>query len=315
MSTNPLQNLAQPSRIQQMMRNCGTAVQNLVYSMSQNHSALKTNILVVSSLILVISRIVISQASARGAKGTPNEHFRYRESIRTLIREAAGWTLSFLLLRSIENGIKFGLRQLFEINLNPARETLLKGAEKLINTHDLKTVGVIQTVKNVAAQIKAYATGQVLPAIQKETRPYYANQFFRFNPQNEYYNIFKGFIGLFSSSRNLSAQEQMKNFYEWFPILVGSVPAIGMSGYALERFNLDYSQPIIDALAARKKKTANLPMTQTMGLPSIPPTLQPPSVKTPTFADGYNAPLQAAPRFNQFINRVQTQQFERRVFP
>jgi hypothetical protein len=313
--TNPAHNLqqlaqselmAQPTRIHQFMRNCGTAMGNLVHSMSQNHTALKTNVLVLSSLILVISRIIISQASAKAAKGTPNEPFRYRESIRTFIREAAGWTLSFLLLRTIENVIRAGIRKAFGINLTAPASHLLKGAAKVIESHELKNVGVLETVKKVGSQAKNLVLGRALPAIEKESGTYYANSHFHFNEKNDFYQIFKGFIGMFSPNRHLSATEQMKNFYEWFPILMGSIPAIGMSGYALERFNLDYSQPIIDALAARKKKQASLPMSATLNLPSVPQplhgTFQPPLQP--------NSPLKKS-GFNQYVQRVQLGQVER----
>jgi hypothetical protein len=87
---------------------------------------------------------------------------------------------------------------------------------------------------------------------------------------------------------------------------MGSIPAIGMSGYALERFNLDYSQPIIDALAARKKKQASLPMSATLNLPSVPQplhgTFQPPLQP--------NSPLKKS-GFNQYVQRVQLGQVER----
>jgi hypothetical protein len=321
--TNPVQQLqnfaqtellAQPSRLHQFMKNCGTAMGNLFHSLSQNHTALKTNVLVLSSLILVMSRIIISQASSKAAQGTPNEHFRYREAIRTFIREAAGWTLSFLLLRTIENVIRAGIRKAFGINLTAPASHLLKGAAKVIESHELKNVGILETFKKVGSQAKNLMLGRALPAIEKEAGTYYANSHFHFNEKNEFYQIFKGFIGLFSPSRHVSPTEQMKNFYEWFPILMGSIPAIGMSGYALERFNLDYSQPIIDALAARKKKQASLSMSSTLNLPSVPQPLhgsfQPP---TQSVLPATSSPLKR-PGFNQYVQRIQMGQLERQTF-
>lgn len=284
--------------------------QNYGHYLTQNHASLKTNVLVLSSLILVLSRIGISQASAKKAQGTPDGPFRYREAVRTTIREACGWTLSFLLLRSIEMGVKAALRKVFEINLNPAKEALATETEKLIKKFELEPAGIFKSVKRWASDAWSFIRNKPFEAVELKTGPYYGSSFFHFNEKGNYKSL-EGFISLFSGgNKNLSAEQKMRNFYRWFPILVGSIPAVFLSGYALERFNMDHSQKVFDAIAAHKQKRM---LARNGGV--MPPNMQAKNQASSfTPANSFSGGEHLSTLNNQFsdyIGRIQQEQLQR----
>jgi hypothetical protein len=298
------------TQLPQLLQNGVNLARNYLYTLSQNHGSLKTNVLVLSSLILVMSRIAISMGSAKRAEGTPDGPFRYREAIRTFIREAAGWTLSFLVLRAIETGVKAGIRSMFKISLNPDPVLLSNAVEKHLMAHELKGAGLFRTAGSLVKQGWDFLRGRTLAPVTPLKAPYYGSSFFHFDVNNPLFKKLEGFIGLFSGGRPVSAEEKMRNFYRWFPILVGSVPAIGLSGYALERFNLNHSQDIINALAARKQQKNGLSPSQPVGQAPLSGHAVP---VQPAVLD--QSARQVESRFHNYLNRVYSQQISRGTFP
>lgn len=298
-----------------LMANTRTLAKNYLHTLPQNHSNLRSNVLIFSSLILVLSRIAIAKVSAQKAQDKPDGNFRYREFIRTFIREAAGWTLSFMLLRSIEKVVRYGVIKAFKIHLAPAAEHLAnvaKPTEKLIHQFELKPRTLMGTFGEVFGQVKQVLKGKPLEIspLQNAT-PYYGSNHFSFDNHKLYdWLENRKVMSLFSGFQNLSPLEKVKQFYRYFPIVVGSIPAIALSGYALERFNIDHSQKIFDALAARKNKRArNTLSPATLVSQPVSPT-PPVSPVNITFADA-SLSSSNSDRFASFIQGIRDKQAQR----
>ncbi len=77
--------------------------------------SIKNNALIISALMLVTARIVLSNLAAVKAKGTPDENFRRTEAIKTSIREGGGWVLSYLFFRLLQRLTKRSISRAFYI--------------------------------------------------------------------------------------------------------------------------------------------------------------------------------------------------------
>ncbi|MBY0404827.1 MAG: hypothetical protein K2X66_13080, partial [Cyanobacteria bacterium] len=228
------------SQLPKLLTNGKRLATNYAHYLSQNSSTLKTNALVISSLILVLSRIAIAQGSAKKASGTPEGPFRYREAIRTTIREAAGWTLSFMVLRTFEFAVKKGLVNYFKINFAPAvqnaahtaEEALKAGTEQFIKKHELGATGLFKSIGTFGKNMVDFIRNKPFETVAAQKGAYYGSQFFQFS-HPERFKQWEGLINLFSANKNAPAVDRLKNFYQWFPLLMGSIPAITLSGYAL----------------------------------------------------------------------------------
>ncbi len=225
-----------------LAKNLKTVAGDYAHILTQDHASLKANALIFSTLILVLSRISIAYGSAKKSKGTPDEQYRQQEFIRTTIRELCGWTLSFVAFRFFESQLKRGIRHFLKIGKSnaPAMKEYLKQMGDDIGNW-------------LKGDLKAIRKPQRGPFIGRE------QEFSRFD--RDVYNKpwVKSLIELFSrNDRKLSAEAKISNFYDWFPILVGSIPSLYLSGYALERFSIDNSKMVVDSfnswLNARKQK-------------------------------------------------------------
>lgn len=214
--------ISRSSQIPQLLKNSKTVLRNYGYNFIQDHSALKPNTLIWAMLALVVARIVIAHHSAQRAKGTPNAAFRHREAIQTTFRESAGWVLSYYVLRAIQASTKYALRKLFGIKEDPK--------------------GVLKVYDELKAQVSALWKRSALPEVKKmEDALDGFKPAFKFDPKSFGYRHFKGFVELFSRDK----AKALQNFYETGPLIFGSVIAVFLSGYVLERFSLKYAPKLI----------------------------------------------------------------------
>ncbi len=213
-------------------KNLATLGGDFTHTLVQDHASLKINALIVSTLILILSRIGISYASAKKAENTPEEQYRRQEFIRTGIREIGGWTLSFVALRFFERQVR-----------NWIKSKGFLGLEKYVK----KPLGnYFDKIKN---QVKSWANGSIQPL--KPTRlPFEGleQEFSHYDPIK--YKGWQGtLIELFSyKNKTASTPKKIEKFHEWFPLLVGSIPSVILSGYYLERFSMDHSQIVVTAV-------------------------------------------------------------------
>jgi len=212
------------------LRNVGTVFKNKVVSMFQDPETLKTDSLILASLVLVISRIVVANLSAMRAMGTPEGPYRYRESIRTDLREILGWTLGFVVLRQVQNWIRKGLAKPMGITKvgEPVKYPLWQNLKTALAGNKPDTVKLdLSTIERLE-----YNAGQASKKLLN------------------FLNKHKVFQKL-----GKTEAERMLSLYKAVPIALGSIPAVFLAGYALERFTRDYSDQVVDLVS----KTFNKP--------------------------------------------------------
>lgn len=225
-------------------------VQKDFFSNILPESVLRPNALIVSSFLLVVSRIFAVNKSAAQAKGTTEEHHRRSEAIKTSIREIGGFSLSFLVLRFIEGIVKKVLR----------RKLTLPEPPKLLP----------HTWKQFIFAIKEGHKNRAIPQSLIYTNPDFSMPKNPSNVINNYKRLHLDSL-FFKSKRalNLSGEAQIariaKNI-EWLlsyaPTLIGTVPAIILSGYFLERFTQNHAASVAEKLShqfQKKDKAQDLP--------------------------------------------------------
>lgn len=223
----------------------GAAVLNKGKSF-MNPEFIKEQSLILASLALVISRIVVANVSAMQARGTADGPFRYRESIRTDMREIGGFTMGFLVLRAFQWGIKKGLR---------AGLNIKEPADSGYNYKLFENLG------------KAWK-GESVDKFQAD---YAREAKVLFKEQGNFGKLGK----LMQKIPNLvpgdlkKAETFFSKVYRHAPIIIGSVPTVFLAGYMLERMTRDHSEVIVDAVSKRLGGGSH------DHPPSVPPISQP----------------------------------------
>lgn len=273
--------LSTPQAAKQFTRNMGLGMKYAIPNLLDNTLLLKNNSLIVASLILVISRILVANLSALKAKGTPQGPYRYQESMRTTIRESAGWTLSFAVLRQFQTLIKKGMRRIFGIlDVDPSTPTTF-------SEHVSKNIRALVKREHLDAPVD-----WVDPA-REGSFNYLDNQ-----ASQKAIAIMRKIPGLAQKD----GQTLMKGFYRLAPIIVGSLPSIIIGGFALEALTRDKSDQVINGVSRvfhHGKSTEQAGNNQSsqfgaISSPTVTPNLQPPT----TPQAGSAAP--AAPTANPF---------------
>lgn len=189
----------------------------------QNPMAFKDQALSIASLVLVVSRVLVANFSALRARGTADGPYRYRESIRTDIREIAGWTFSFAVLRQVQ--------KLIERKLNAA-----------MNVKTFKDPNVTSIRNDVSALFSNKPIRESMPQlgfIEKSTEhirtPRFLEKVWKTNwAQNQFKKNERDFA-LFVN-KNL-------------PMAAASIPSIFLAGYVLEGFARDHCNQVVDSIS------------------------------------------------------------------
>lgn len=220
-----------------ILSNSWQIVKNKANSLVQNPDSLKNESLILASLALVISRIIIANVSAVNARGTSEGPYRYRESIRTTIREVCGWTLGFMVLRAIQAklrakiGSHLGVKAAEDKNsysLFGSFLNMLKKPGDKVNPINLDLAQSLEPTYNKAVQ-KNYV------------KTFLGSDFAR--------NLIRNRFG---------GQEEkfVKFLYKVCPIAIASIPTVALAGYALERFTRDHSDKVVDFVSGSLNKGA-----------------------------------------------------------
>jgi hypothetical protein len=213
----------------------------------------------------------VSNYSAIKAKGTPEAHMRYREAIRTNIREPMGFFAGFIILRQIERfirnfaGKKLGIEEKGNPNPYPFWSALKNWFKH--PTHEVASLKV-----NLTADSKSIIKSMENPNIQKLV----------------------GGVQWLSKKFNKNwltkpaAQEAfIRQFYNLGPIIAASVPAVILAGVVLEKLTRDYSDRVVDFIsshlsskgkpngAPQKPAASPVAMPATFGANPQPASFQP----------------------------------------
>lgn len=228
----------------QLGRNVARIARNTGNNLLQDHARLKTNSLIVSSLILVLSRVFIANLTAQKTKGTPEGPLRYREAVRTTIREFCGWTFGYIILRWVQNMTKTAMK--IHFGIKDRHGEIPKASARYFKE---RWAGMLKEQPLVKALSSAFKREKfTIPVSEMDTTIEKAMEF----AHPERVAKAKGFFEKFlPAARRMGTQEFMETLMRWAPIAVGSVPAVLLAGYALERFTRDHSENVVDAISKR----------------------------------------------------------------
>jgi hypothetical protein len=220
-----------------VFKNLGQLASNKFTSLIQNPDSLKAESLILASLALVISRICIATTSAIKAQGTPEGPYRYKESIRTDIREVCGWTFGFVVLRFIQNKIvKPALGKLLGVteSADPNAYSLWKGMKELFKGK------VEKFTPHLEQGVVTEWNGSRVSKWLAEAKPvqWLINK-------------------LYGNLEHDAKADFMVKLYKMGGIFLASIPTVALAGYALERFTRDHSDQVVDAVSGFLSNSAH----------------------------------------------------------
>lgn len=238
---------------------------------------MKEQSLILASLALVISRIVVANVSAMQARGTADGPYRYRESIRTDMREVGGFSLGFLVLRAFQAGIRKGLRA--GLNIKPPED----------GGHSYK---LFENLKKVCKE--GVAPAPFDPDYAKEVKVH-------FNKEGGF-----GKLGALMQKipkvpvQAKDAEAFFTKVYKRGPIIIGSIPTVFLAGFMLERMTRDHSEAVVDAVSKHfgggSKSPSQQPVSSQPAAPSVSSVGALPVTTLPQFgANRYAMPYPARP--------------------
>lgn len=229
----PLQRINSLQAVGQLAKNSARVVAGASHNMMLNPKMLTRNSLIASTFILVVSRIAIAFQSAKKAKGTPEESYRQKEAIKTTIREAGGWSLTYGFFRGVEYLTRLALRRTFGIE----RQDMGLGLKDF--RHE---------IGHALKRRKSPFNG-VRPIEMVD------NYSFSYSQKSRYDKL-EPFVEWLHKKLPLSKETfiddaarklaRMKALYKWVPVIAATLPTILMSGVLLERYTRDHADEMAD---------------------------------------------------------------------
>jgi hypothetical protein len=201
-------------------------------------ASLKNNGFILSSLVQVALRITLGWINEKATQDPGQKDLRFREAIRTTLRETGGFTMSYMVLRETEKIIKAVLEK-------------LQGPAARVKRPPM---AFDRLCRDLSQGFKALFQGKPLPKLSpnrleelEKTAPYIPDmqsvlgRWFTRQTQNGW---LKG--------KNPAAL--MKLTHEWLPVSIGSAVAVALSGFWLEWLTLHKSEQIVTFTSKQIKK-------------------------------------------------------------
>lgn len=291
-----------------------------VYRQVHNITDFRTNAFIISALIQVLSRIGVANISAKESVGTPEAPFRYQEAVKTTFREGLGFFLSYGLVRGIQRGSRKFLLNHLGITPPPAVNPFPKvstsarqlGSQLYHAIFNKSGIPLIER-SNLDDLMIHYDKLDFKFDVAKEARQLKVEKAIDWvykligrvdftNPEKlkalgEYYHVD---VKKMSSDavKLFLKQHKFRQFFTWLPLIVGSIPALILSGYCLEKFSQKYAEPLAQKIARSLHKNDATP-APVPTVPSQKPAFKPnPLASFPTvaYANQYQ-PQAMAPMF------------------
>ena len=268
-------------RLGTMLGNCGRALSNFGWGSIHNIDSFKNNAVILSSFLQVSSRILVANQTAVKAKGQPDESFVLSESVKTMVREALAFFLSFIVLRAVQRTsidvfknmlwVKKGVSTSTPL-INRALQGLFRVKPQIIQELNANNVcktfpSLRRTLANIDQQIKRLVTGEPLGRIEpvnlsavfpdKLVKPEVVFDeakrplFEKMRPIVERVHRWAG------GAAADTDYQKLHSFFNWVPALIGSVPALLLSGWWLERFTQKHARSVSAKIAGYINGTSN----------------------------------------------------------
>ena len=247
--------------VKNVAENLGSIMSSKASSMVHNLDGLQKQSLILASLVLVLSRSAVAKSSSDKAKGTPEAPYRYRESVRTYIREICGWTFGFVVLRQLQKGIQWGLGKWLNIR-----------TPKNQNEFSIfKAVGDVWKTGNFTKFTPIF-TADMTPIVDDKT------------------TSIREWLLKAKPHQIKEATPFLRNFYKHAPIALASIPTVILAGALLERGTRNYSDPVANFFS-KHGKSNNATKPGLKGItanPTINPALSSPAMLANCPPQAYN---------------------------
>lgn len=294
-----------PRSLGNLGRNIGLVLQDFMYGKVHDVQVVKSNAFILSSLIQVISRIFVANNTARKTAGKPEGPFRSMEAVKTTFREITGFTLSYGVMRFIQRATTDFFRNYFWVKsgvtskptfLNPLFRRLFVPRDiHLPNPSPPPRLfpSLWATCKRIGKEFADYGRktqGKYqLTAIDKLFPEVIPDRGVIMDPRRllKYQKLEKWIdrvsrIGGKASGQLLRPQK-LKLWFELVPPLIGSIPALLLSGWLLERFSQNHAeslaQKILGAFRKLKGNPPNMGLSRPAGNSGFnPPALDPSAI-------------------------------------
>lgn len=214
----------------QLGTNTSKAMGGITHNLMLNPKLLRRNSLIFSTLILVLSRIGIAFQTAQKAKGTEEESYRFKEAVKTTIREAGGWTLTYGFFRGVEYITRLGLRRWFGIekqDLGLGLDDLKKEFGYAVRREKSPFKGVKHIEK-----LDNYQFNYAQQARYDKIDPYVERFITRAR------KFFKKGVEHFPNE-SLRKLHRLRGIYNLLPVIAATIPTVILSGVLLERYTRD----------------------------------------------------------------------------
>lgn len=234
--------------------NLGKIFANKGSSFVHNPGLLNNQSLIMASLVLVVNRAAIANYTAIKAQGTPEGPYRTHEAYRTTIREFLGFTGGFIVLRQIQGFLKNKTREHFGIkdDPNPNRYELVKNLTQWFKDPS-------NTEKKI---------GSFNPQFFYHTKP--GIDLEQENVKSLISRVQKACskVGVEVLQDKHAQKAFMRQVYNMGPIVLASIPTVGLAGVLLEKFTRDHADQVADFISKHlgdnhKPNTVSKPVAQT----------------------------------------------------
>jgi len=269
-----------------LAHNSWKLTQDYVRNITQHHTSFKNNAFIFSSAILVVSRIMLSFQSALKARGSGNERYRLTEAFGTMGRELGGFVGSFMTF-----GLFYGL----------TRRRLNKHLITNLTTEKLPSLSK-GFFKALGREFNAFFKAKQQKILSVNT-PFKSKLFIpKFVENTPTQTTVAKLMNLFGN-RQQTVAEKAKRLYTVLPIVVGAIPALILSGFMVENFNLKYSEKFFGKLANKKQPQK----------PTSSELQQPKALDAPLFATS-KVQLAHPGGFSGYVNRVQDKRLQQAFY-
>lgn len=260
-----------------VLQNTPRVLKNVGSSIVNKPGFFRDQSLILASLALVISRIFVANISAIKAQGTSEGPFRYRESIRTNMREIGGFLTGFGLLRGFQTFTQKALRKHLGVEVSSLSDGY--SFKQLWQDLTSKTKPAAFDPKLAYSVDPFMASGELKPLAKFVSRIFDAPGL---NVLKEKAAAQVKTQGLSEAAAALAKNKAfiVNGVYKLVPILVGSIPSVALAGYCLERITRDHSERIVDVVSncldAKDEKPpitsspSSVPSAMSSSMPFVP---------------------------------------------